>query len=73
MRAPQRWRFWTWMAWLGFFVVFEVWAIFDRAPGDTLSESIWFLQRGFWPLTVGLGVLSVFLFVHFVLDKRSRK
>ena len=70
---PKRHWFWFWMLWLSTFVVAEAIAIFDRDGGDTLSESIWFLQRGFWPLTVGLGCLFVFLVVHFILDKRSRK
>lgn len=73
MRKPIRWRFWSWMVWLGVFVGLEAWAIFDPGSGDTLSESIWFLQRQFWPLTVGLGVLFVFLIVHFIFDRRSRK
>lgn len=55
------------------FIVAEAWAIIERDPGDTLSESIWFLQQQFWPLTIGLAVLFVFLFGHFVLDRRSRK
>lgn len=70
---PVRWRFWVWMLWLAVFVGLEAWAIFDRQPGDTLSESIWFLQRQWWPLTFALAILIVFLFIHFIVDRRSRK
>ena len=61
------------MVWIGAFVVAETVAILDREPGDTLSESIWFLQRSFWPLTIGLVVLFAFLIYHFIFDRRSRK
>lgn len=61
------------MVWIGAFIVAETIAIVDRDPGDTLSESIWFLQRGFWPLTIGLAVLFAFLTYHFIIDRRSRK
>jgi hypothetical protein len=73
MGKPKRPWFWFWIMWLATFVVAETVAIFQHDPGDTLSETIWFLQRGFWPLTGGLGVLFVFLIVHFLFDKRSRK
>ncbi len=71
-RPKTRW-FWFWMVWLGMFIVAEGAAIVQKDRGDTLSESIWFLQQGFWPLTVGLAVLFGFLIVHFVVDRRSRK
>lgn len=61
------------MLWLGLFVGLEAWAIFDRRPGDTLSESVWFLQRSWWPLTIILAILFVFLIVHFIFDRRSRR
>jgi heme/copper-type cytochrome/quinol oxidase subunit 2 len=70
---PKRPWFWFWMAWLGIFVGAETWALVDTDRGDTLSESVWFLQRSFWPLTALLVILLVFLFVHFILDRRSRK
>lgn len=73
MRTPKKFWFWLWMGWLGIFVVAEGIAIFDKDSGDTLSESIWFLQQAFWPLTVGLGALFAFLIVHFIVDRRSRK
>lgn len=73
MRDPKRPWFWFWMVWLGIFIVAEGVAIFDQDRGDTLSESVWFLQRGFWPLTVMLAVLLLFLIVHFIVDRRSRK
>lgn len=71
MKPKARW-FWFWMLWLSTFVVAETIAIFDRDTGDTLSESIWFLQRSWWPLTVLLIVLFGFLIWHFIWDKRSR-
>jgi hypothetical protein len=61
------------MVWLGGFVGFEAWAIFSCPDECTLSASVWFLQRSWWPLTVILVVLLVFLFIHFILDRRSRK
>jgi hypothetical protein len=61
------------MVWIGVFLVAETIAIFDRDSGDTLSESIWFLQRAWSPVTAGLAVLFIFLIVHFLFDKRSRK
>lgn len=73
MRKPRTGWFWFWMVWLGAFVVAEAVAIIDRDPGDTLSESIWFLQRSWWPLTIGLAVLLGFLIWHFIVDRRSRK
>lgn len=70
---PKRPWFIAWMLWLSTFIILELVAILSPDRGDTLSESIWFLQRGFWPLTIILAVLFVFLFVHFILDRRSRK
>lgn len=61
------------MAWIAAFLVLETWALIDRDRGDTLSESIWFLQRQWWPLTVILAVLFLFLIWHFVFDRRSRR
>ena len=72
MRKPVRWRFWSWMLWLGLFLGLEAWALIDPQGGDTLSESIWFLQRQWWPLTIGLAGLLVWLIFHFIFDKRSR-
>ena len=71
-RPRGRW-FFFWMAWLGTFVVAETIAIVNPDRGDTLSESIWFLQRSWWPLTVILAVLFLFLIFHFLVDRRSRK
>lgn len=73
MNRPKRLHFWLWMLWLGVFVGLEAWAIVNPEPGDTLSESVWFLQRQWWPLTVILAVVFVFLIVHFIFDRRSRK
>ena len=73
MRKPKSGWFWFWMVWLSMFVVAEGIAIFSPDPGDTLSESIWYLQRGFWPFSIGLAILFVFLIHHFLFDKRSRK
>lgn len=71
--VPKKGWFWFWMLWLGTFVGAEAWALWASPDlGDTLSESIWFLQQQFWPLTIGLGVLFVFLIWHFIWDKRSR-
>lgn len=70
MNSPKRRWFWFWMVWLGVFVGAETYAVVDRQPGDTLSESIWFLQSHFWPLTVGLAGLFGFLIWHFILDRR---
>ena len=70
--VKRKW-FWFWMVWIGTFVVAEGVALVDSDRGDTLSESIWFLQGQFWPLTAGLGVLFAFLIHHFIVDRRSRK
>lgn len=32
---------WLWIAWIASGVVLELYAICDRADGDTLSESVW--------------------------------
>ncbi len=72
MKPKSRW-FWFWMVWVAMFVVAESVAIVQNDSVDTLSESIWFLQRGFWPVTVGLAVLFGFLIVHFIVDRRSRR
>lgn len=32
---------WTWIIWLGTFVVAEAFALFNKKPGDTLSEHAW--------------------------------
>ncbi len=73
MKKPKRPWFIAWLLWLTTFIVLETIAIANPDRGDTLSESVWFLQRSFWPLTIILAVLFVFLFVHFILDRRSRK
>lgn len=70
--VKRKW-FWFWMVWIGTFVVAEGVALVDSDRGDTLSESIWFLQGQFWPLTAGLSVLFAFLIHHFIVDRRSRK
>lgn len=72
MKRPRKGWFIFWMIWLSTFLVFEGIALLSPERGDTLSEQIWFLQRGFWPLTVGLAVLIGWLFYHFVIDKRTR-
>jgi flagellar biosynthesis/type III secretory pathway M-ring protein FliF/YscJ len=73
MKPPRKGWFIFWMLWISTFLVAEAIAIFDRDLGDTLSESIWFLQRSWWPLTVILALLFIFLIVHFLFDSRSRK
>ncbi len=73
MRAPRKPWFWFWMTWVGVFIVAETVALLNPSGGDTLSESVWFLQRAWAPLTLGLSVLFVFLIVHFLVDKRGRK
>jgi hypothetical protein len=73
VNAPRKVWFWFWMVWLGVFVVAETWALVDTDRGDTLSESVWFLQRSWWPLTILLVILLVFLIWHFVVDRRSRR
>ena len=72
MKRPRRFWFWFWMIWLGTFLGAEAYGLFVCDGGCTLSESIWFLQREWWPLTIGLGVLLVWLIFHFIFDKRSR-
>lgn len=32
---------WLWLIWLGMFAAVEGAAIFNRTPGDTLSEHVW--------------------------------
>lgn len=32
---------WLWIAWIALGVALEMYAIFDRTKGDTLSESVW--------------------------------
>ncbi len=61
------------MAWIGVFVGVEAWAIVACADECTLSASIWFLQRQWWPLTIILLILFLFLIWHFIVDRRSRK
>lgn len=43
MKAPN-WRR-VWLVWVvgtvGYFAVFETWAIIDKAASDTLSEQVW--------------------------------
>ncbi len=70
--VKRKW-FWFWMVWIAVFIGAEGVALLDSDRGDTLSESIWFLQGQFWPLTAGLSVLIGWLFYHFVIDRRSRK
>jgi hypothetical protein len=71
-RKPKSLWFWIWMAWLGAFAGLEAWAIIDQDPGDTLSETIWFLQGQWAGLTYGLAALFVFLIAHFIIDRRAR-
>lgn len=71
--VPQKFWFWFWMSWLGVFVVAETITLLSPGRGDTLSEQVWFLQQAWWPLTILLGILFVFLIWHFIWDKRSRR
>ncbi len=32
---------WAWLGWLGAFVAIEGKALFNKSPGDTLSEHVW--------------------------------
>ena len=43
----------------------------DSNRGDTLSESIWFLQGQLWALYLGLLFLFGWLFYHFVIDRQT--
>lgn len=73
MKRPRHFLFWFWIAWIGVFAGVEAWAIFTCPDTCTLSASVWFLQRSWWPLTVILAVLFIWLIWHFVIDRRSRK
>jgi hypothetical protein len=61
------------MAWLAAFAGLEAYAIIDQDQGDTLSETIWFLQGQWAGVTYALAALLAFLIVHFLIDKRSRR
>lgn len=38
---------WFWVAWGAMFVAGEGWALFNRVPGDTLSETVWYWLLGY--------------------------
>lgn len=50
MTRPIWITIWTWWAIvlavvLIFFLVVEGWALFHKGPGDTLSETVWYLRN----------------------------
>lgn len=56
---------WFWVAWGIMFLAGEGWALFNRTPGDTLSETVWYWILGYrwahpskdaqtWRTTAGL-------------------
>ncbi len=66
---------WTavWIAWLGTFVGVEGWALFNKAPSDTFSETVWtWFKTGpsstkgkTWSYrTIALGAFLVWLTLH---------
>lgn len=38
---------WYWVAWGVMFGAGEGWALFNRTPGDTLSETVWYWVLGY--------------------------
>jgi len=38
---------WCWVAWGIMFLAGEGWALFNRTPGDTLSETVWYWLLGY--------------------------
>lgn len=34
-----------WIAWIAVGFFYEMWAIINRQPGDTLSEQVWWLRQ----------------------------
>jgi len=38
---------WYWVAWGIMFLAGEGWALFNRTPGDTLSETVWYWLLGY--------------------------
>jgi len=72
-RKWSGWR-WFWVAWLAMFAIGETAAIIElRRGGDdtTLSEFVWdFVVSN--PLGwVGIAVLLIWLFIHFLIQKDS--
>ena len=61
----KRRRIWEilWVAWLAIFGALEAWAIKDRKPGDTLSETVWRYSKS-KPAKVVLEGFLTWLFVH---------
>ncbi len=61
---------WWWLAWIGFFLIIELPAIFNDEGDDTLSEAVWQLTSipFFWWLLAGF---LVWLTAH-LLGPRTR-
>lgn len=38
---------WFWIAWLAAFAIREGWALFNKTPGDTFSEFVWYWVEGY--------------------------
>jgi hypothetical protein len=61
-----RWAVWL-IVMVGWFLVWELPAVFNREPGDTLSEAVWRVlrvdgnRRSTWLTWLGRGVLMAFL------------
>jgi len=65
------WFTWAWIIWIGWFVIVEGIAIYQKDKGDTLSEHVWALfkirdQDGWHPRRIILAGFMVWLLVHMV-------
>ena len=58
----------SWLVWAGVFAAggsYELWAIFNKQKGDTISEKVWWLYR--IPVVKFLGTaFVVWLGLHFL-------
>ena len=68
MTSRTRWTL-IWVLLLVVVLVLEFIAIFNGAPGDTISENIWALLSLSWLLWLVVGVVLLWLTVHFLLPK----
>ena len=47
-----------WLVWVLVGLGLEIWALADRHPGNTLSETVWEITRKYPLLPLGFGLLA---------------
>lgn len=49
-------------------VALELYGVWRKEKGDTISENIWWLQKRFWPFRIVVAAFCLWLLIHFGFD-----